>query len=127
MNEKKVGKKSKRQTRRSERIESYLAYIKPILPDRVMDRCKFGANHLSQAPPIRPSAIDESCDCHPPEMAVLFLWMCFDGFRNTTWIKKKDGLLNAHLSTLKFVKIKKLYEVMKALEKSFQLRPIPLL
>ena len=46
---------------------------------------------------------------------------------NTTQIKKKDGLLNAHLSNLEFIKIKKLYEVMKALEKSFQTQPIPLL
>ena len=41
--------------------------------------------------------------------------------------KKKDELLNAHLSTLEFVKTKKPHEVMKALEKSFQLGPIPLL
>ena len=40
---------------------------------------------------------------------------------------KKDGLLNAQKSTLKFMKIKKLHEVTKALEKSFKMRPIPLL
>ena len=45
----------------------------------------------------------------------------------TTQIKKKDELLNAHLSTLAFVKTKKPHRVMKALGKSFQLRPIPLL
>ena len=48
-------------------------------------------------------------------------------FANTTQIKKKDELLNAHLSTLEFVKTKKPHKVMKALGKSFQLRPIPLL
>ena len=41
--------------------------------------------------------------------------------------KKKDELLNAHLSTLESVKTKKPPEVMKALEKSFQMRPISLL
>ena len=40
---------------------------------------------------------------------------------------KKDGLLNAQKSTLKFIKIKKLHEVTKALEKSLKMRPIPLL
>ena len=40
--------------------------------------------------------------------------------------KKKDELINAHQSTLEFVNIKKLHEIIKALEKSFQLRPIPL-
>ena len=41
--------------------------------------------------------------------------------------KKEDGLLNAHLSTLEYVEIRKPHGVMKALEKSFQSRLIPLL